>query len=261
VTRRLLRYGAFAVALAGVFSYQGTASALSPAPNRTFADRTPAQGQLLTPQGIIVEGRGMGPSCGTSQQQADPTGYLVVAQQAVGYLNNNKATVVEISPQPGCHSISQYEAILTNITNYIEAHASSTYVKWWGGFQFNEEQDFGYNTVSLATLNQDSYNLTSTVPGQAESILQGFADSPGGWAQSSWNYVLGSLQSGGDPGNTYTAGLMSAGSGSNLVSWQPLAKPPWNSQSYVEGLVTTTPWAAQFGSTANYTLWWDENYN
>ena len=151
--------------------------AQSPVPNAYFLDWAPGNHSATT-NGLQVEGLG-GINCSYSQSSVEAA--------AVYDLNTLRhATIVEISPQSGCGTISQYETLISNINAYVVAHAPNHYVQLFGGFIMDEEPGFGFSYSQLVTLNEHVSSVVTSTSG-SDWWYANQGNCSGCWTQSQYN--------------------------------------------------------------------------
>jgi hypothetical protein len=218
------------------------ALAQSPSPNATFLDWAPSTYNTST-TGTVVEGLGMG-ACSYSLSSAE--------SETVKYINNSKPVITEISPQSGCDSLSAYESLITSLTNYVSAHASKAST-WWGGVMLDEEPNFGFTVSNLESLNNFTENeVTGTIGGLAYLFTED-ATWSGAWDQAQWNAIVNIGEPTPQVYNSYMVGIANNDPlGYNLVTYNPSAGSPFNSESYTVGQVHGGPYFNTFGSSSSW---------
>ncbi len=137
-------------------------------------------GESNNPQAVVVEGTGLhlGGGCLNSS-----TAFTVssVEQQAVAWINSYTPTIIEVTPQEYCASLSAYESAIDTITAYVKSHAASLLPGLWGGFMLDEEPGYGFSVSQLESLNTHVAGQMSGVPGMAWFFTE---DQPTGWSSN-----------------------------------------------------------------------------
>ncbi|HEX9044432.1 MAG TPA: hypothetical protein VF802_05330 [Candidatus Limnocylindrales bacterium] len=258
---KLLR-SALAVALSVPLSaFAQTALAQSPAPTYYMDDSRPGNSfppnapYTSGPAGaVVVEGLGSINCSGSYYSQSQ------IESAAVQWINASYNTVIEISPQTACGTLSQYESLVNGITTYVEGHASYP-GQYWGGFMLDEEPGFGFSASDLESLNIYTQGVMKTTPGMSWYFTE---DQPNGWGLSTYNAIL---ESSWPAPMAYTTSMVNAINAAcstysvctNLVTVDTNFSYPWNDYQYVTPLVNGTPWQTSYWAAAYY--WWNAYRN
>ena len=232
-------------------------NAQSPAPTSWMEDSRPSVGYYYGANAGIVEGLGSLGCSGAYYSQSQ------IENQTVSWINANRQTITEISPQLGCGSISQYESLISNISSYVESHSSNP-SRYWGGIMLDEEPGFSFTASQLETLNNYVYSVMASTPGVSFYFTE---NQPNGWPLSTYNSIIG----GSYPApQVYSQGANSMAAAvntdcsqygycTNLVTIDTANSYPMNNPSYItgsSGLITGTPWTTTaWGNGYWYNLW------
>lgn len=221
---RITSFAALCLLVAALSFLAGgrSANAQSPFPNGHFLDVPPGSGYPSGWQGVIVEGLGQ-INCSYSTSSVETS--------TVNFIQMPNDTITEISPQSVCGTISQYETLISNIIQYVNAHASNAPNRW-AGIMLDEEagsasdcgaSGFGFTASQLQTLNNYAYNAFLNTPG-AEWYFTQDAVPSGCWNQSIYNNVVGSSNAAPQIYTTYRASLANGSSSVtgeyNMVTYQ-----------------------------------------
>ncbi|MGH3008982.1 MAG: hypothetical protein ACRDLM_06190 [Gaiellaceae bacterium] len=240
----------FVACAAAVAVTAGIARAQSPTPAWPMEDSTPGQSYPAGAKAVVVEGLG---SLGCTYSQSS------IESWTVQWIHEDQSVVTEISPQSYCGSVSQYESLINGIKNYVENYASYAY-EFWGGFMLDEEPGFDFSASQLETLNSYVSNDMEGTPGVSWYFEE---DQPNGWSQGTYYDILGDSW---QAPQAYSDSMVSAINGVcstygdgycvNNVTIDTHFSSPWNSPSYVTGLVHGTPWSNSYwGNGYWYNLW------
>jgi hypothetical protein len=237
----------------------GDAMAQSPAPNAYFLDWAPGN-HTSTTNGLQVEGLG-GINCSYSQSS--------VESATVYDLNTRRqATITEISPQSVCGSISQYESLVNNITNYVEHYAATHTANLWGGFMLDEEPGFGFSYSQLVTLNTYTANRLVSTPG-ITWWYENQGNCSGCWTQAQYDnltYYPGKYSGNAAPqvyNNFMRDQANSSGFNDQLINcWSGAPYPydvgctvgfyPHTNGSYAAASIAGNPYNQQFGTSIHF---------
>lgn len=235
---------AVAIAIPGSLASNAThAWAQSPSFTVRMKDYAPT-GTPPGTLGKVVEGLGMG-SCSYSVSQIENATLLDI--------DTSYDTVTEISPQSYCTSISGYESRLDNIKSFIEQHANNP-GRYWAGFMLDEEPGFLFTPSQLETLNNYVASIMVGTPGLSWYFEE---DQPNGWSLSTYNTIL----EGSWPApQVYSSSMANAvnsecntyGECTNDVTVDGNASYPWDSASYVTGLINGSAWYSTTWGSKNY---------
>ncbi|HBQ94454.1 MAG TPA: hypothetical protein DD856_04825 [Sulfobacillus sp.] len=227
--------------------------AQSPAPSWRMEDVYPGYGSPSGANAVIVEGEG---SLGCSFSESS------IEQQTATDVNDNLQTVTEIMPQATCGSLSQYESLLSNITSYVESHTSNP-GRYWAGLMLDEEPGYGFSASNFEALNAYTYNAVVNTPGMSLFFTE---NQPNGWPTQTYAAIngYGTSWSTWPAPQAYTQSMVNAINTAsskynitpNLVTIDTYNAYPWNSASYVTGLVNGSPWSnGYWGNGYWYNLW------
>lgn len=227
-----------------------SALAQSPTPGTFMEDSRPGVGFPAGASAVVVEGLGLIGSCDGGGTYSVSS----VESATVSYLNSNKKTFTEVTPQSACGSISALETAIATIESYVYAHASNPGT-YFGGFMLDEEPGYGFSASSLESLNSYVENAMVNTPGVSWVAQE---DQPNGWVLATYNTILDTSW---PAPQAYTSSMVSAinsecstyGNCTNLVTVNSTGSPPWNSPSSVTGMVNGTPWSIWSGNW--YNLW------
>jgi hypothetical protein len=242
----------------------GDAMAQSPAPNAYFLDWAPGN-HTSTTNGLQVEGLG---SIGCSYSQSS------IESAAVYDLNTRRqATIIEISPQSYCGSISQYESLVNNITNYVEKYASTHAGNLWGGFILDEEPGFSFTYSQLMTLNTYVSNRLISTPG-VTWWYENQGNCSGCWTQAQYdNLTLSNSYAGIAAPQVYNNFMRDQANNSGfnyqmVNCWSGAPYPydvgctvgmyPHTNGSYAAASINGAPWDQRFGT--NYNFQWENKF-
>jgi hypothetical protein len=242
------------IAVAGVVAatlVSGPASAQSPSPTSTFKDYSPSpKASTSSHFGVIVEGTGS-LTCATALPY--------IESRTVTYINRAVPTITEISPQPGCGSISQYESLFTNLTNYVESNASNP-GRFWGGIMLDEESSSGWFTASQdVTLNNALRNTMLGTPGHTWWYTENFSGT-NTWSEATWNNITNDSWSAPQIYTSYMKTLVNNAQDNNqiMVTWDTGMPAPYNTESYSDGAIGGQPFNVSFGFATTY--YWDNQF-
>ena len=104
-------------------------AAQSPVPTNFSLDTPPGgpfpsiSGEPHAANAVVVEGLG-GFSCGDYSTTS-------IEYAASNRINANEETIIEISPQSTCGTLSQYEGEISAIASYVESHTTNP-GQYWG---------------------------------------------------------------------------------------------------------------------------------
>lgn len=236
----------------------GDALAQSPAPNAYFLDWAPGN-HTSTTNGLQVEGLG---SIGCSYSQSS------IESAAVYDINTrHQATIIELSPQSYCGSISQYESLVNNITNYVEGNASTHAPNLWGGFILDEEPGFQFSYSALMTLNTYVSNRLISTPG-VTWWYENQGNCSGCWTQTQYNNLtLSNAYAGIAAPQVYNNFMRDQANNSGfnyqmINCWSGAPYPydvgctvgffPYTNGSYAAASINGAPWDQQFGTSYNF---------
>jgi hypothetical protein len=266
MNRQKWRALTLAIGLAALFALVGVTRAMaqSPDPNAYFLDWAPGN-YTDTTNGLQVEGLG-GVYCSYSGSS--------VASATVYDLNTlRQATITEISPQSGCGSISQYEARVNNITNYVEKYAPTFAQRLWAGFLLDEEPGFGFSYSQLVTLNSYVSGRLASTPGLTW-WYEDQGNCSGCWTQAQYDnltYYPGSYAAIPAP-QVYNDFMRDQANNSgfnyqmiNCSSGAPypydvgctVGMYPYTNGSYAAASIAGSPYNEDFGTSYNF-LWEDK---
>jgi hypothetical protein len=184
----------------------------------------------------VVEGLGMG-ACSYSVSS--------VESATVTLLHDGHNTITEISPQNYCvTTISGYATDISDITSYVENHASNARTQW-GGIMLDEETGYGFSASQLETLNSDVKSTMQSTPGISWYFTE---NAPGEWSVATYHalgvssYLAPQIYNTNDA-NTANSSCDTYGGNdcTNAVTIDNNLAAPWNSISYVTGLIEGTP--------------------
>lgn len=223
-----------------------SADAQSPFPNGHFLDVPPGSGYPNGWQGVIVEGLGQ-INCYYSTSSVETS--------TVNFVQMPNNTITEISPQSVCGTISQYETLISNIIQYVNAHASNAGSRW-AGIMLDEEagsasdcgpSGFGFSASQLQTLNNYAANAFSSTPG-AEWFFTQDAVPTGCWNESTYENVISLSNAAPQIYTGYMASLANGSSsvtgGVNMVTYQTKnAIYQYHSETAAVRAVNGTPFA------------------
>ncbi len=242
----------------------GDAVAQSPAPNAYFLDWAPGNYSDTT-NGLQVEGLG---SLGCAYSQSS------IESMTIYDVNTRlQATITEISPQSYCGSVSQYESLVNNITNYVETYASAHVGNLWGGFILDEEPGFGFSYSQLMTLNTYVSNRLINTPG-VTWWYENQGNCSGCWTQTQYdNLTLSNATPGIAAPQVYNNFMrdQATTSGFNyqmINCWSGAPYPydvgctvgfyPYTNGSYAAASIYGTPWDQRFGT--NIAFLWENKF-
>ena len=221
------------------------AQAQSPTPNHYMEDSYPGNPFPSGADAVVVEGLGS-LDCSFSESS--------IKSWTVEWTVRQRRVVTEITPQSACGTISEYKILLTRIKDYVEANAHYPAGRW-AGFMLDEEPGYGFSPSQLESLNASVEEMMVNTPGMYWYFQD---DQPNGWGLSTYNAILGySWQA----GQAYTSSMVSAmnaecstySSCHNVVTVNSYNSSPWNSLSYVSGLVRDgSPWQNDYWNTGWY---------
>lgn len=225
------------------------AYAQSPTPIYSIGDAYPGNGFPASSNAVAVEGLG---SLGCSYSASS------IESATVSWTSLGERVTTEISPQSACGTISQYESLLSGIKTYVETYGTNPGTSW-AGFMLDEEPGFNFTASQLETLNAYVETLMSGTPGMSWYFQE---DQPNGWILSTYNTILGNSW---PASQAYTSSMVGAMNSEcttylkcqNLVTIDSYLASPWNSPTYVTGLVNGTPWTNSYWGTNNnwYNYW------
>lgn len=239
------------VLMAVSFAWTGSvdkARAQSPTPTYQMGDSYPGNGFPTGSSAVAVEGLG---SLGCSYSASS------IESATVSWTSQGKKVVTEISPQSACGTISQYESLLNGILTYVETYGTNPGT-YWAGFMLDEEPGFGFTASQLETLNAYVESILVTTAGLTWYFQE---DQPNGWILSTYNTILRNSWPAGQAYTSSMVGAMNAECSTyanceNLVTVDSYLASPWNSPSYVTGLVNGTPWSASYWGTGSWYNFW-----
>ncbi|MHB1980828.1 MAG: hypothetical protein ACYCOS_03815 [Sulfobacillus sp.] len=220
------------------------AAAQSPSPYVYFQDVSPSAG---TPPAdpapgvqpvIVVEGLGAG-QCGGGYTTLNE-----VETATTYWIDQGYMTVTEVSPQSCGGSISTWETVINDITQYVEASPGSSPGSLWDGVMVDEESGFGYTPSQLETLNGYVSDVMATTPGISWWSTEDFSGQ-GDWSQSQYDSIIGSSWNATQNVTQYMISLtntwISNGTGSVLVTWSPTYAYPYNTQAGASAVINGSP--------------------
>jgi hypothetical protein len=236
-----------------------TGSAQSPEPSHEMTNFNPGGSWPGTDAGV-VEGTGAGVGgCAASASS--------IENQTVQSIDNARWVITEITPQAYCGTLSQYETVLNNITNYVVNNATSTRrCTGWAGIMLDEESGYGFSVAQLETLNNYVNNMMNNVPscpnlGDGNYWFTEDAAAEGTWTIGQYNGVIASSIPAPQIYNSHMQSYANQecsqyGNCQNLVTECPSSSVcpglgVYNSSSYGYMHVNGTPWWDYFwGGTA-----------
>lgn len=240
------------VLMAVSFAWTGTvdtARAQSPTPIYQMGDSYPGNAFPPASNAVAVEGLG---SLGCSYSESS------IKSATVYWTSLSNRVATEISPQSACGTISQYESLINGIKNYVETYGTNPGT-YWAGFMLDEEPGFGFTASQLETLNAYVETIMAGTPGMSWYFQE---DQPNGWILSTYNTILGNSWPAAQAYTSSMVGAMNAecstyGKCQNLVTIDSYLASPWNSPTYVTGLVNGTPWSNSYWGAGNnwYNFW------
>lgn len=215
----------------------------------------------------VVEAVGMLGTCNYSPYTPGE-----VASTAEGWMNAGEDTVIEVSPQTYCDSLSVYEAGISYTIAAIKAGTGSTaFYNDWGGLMLDEEPDYGFTPSQLESLN--SYLVNNSLDGGKlfieSSNYPGSAWSQADYESITWGPSSGLLQVA-DPqvynsnhADYVNQGIADGNSSSTVVTCTGYsgaggASPPWNSCSYAPGQINGSAWANDFIWEGTGSTWYNK---
>ncbi len=223
------------------------AQAQSPTPNHYMEDSYPGNAfPSDDADAVVVEGLGS-LDCSSFSEAS-------IKSWTVEWTVRQRKVVTEISPQSACGSISEYEILLTRIKDYVEANAHYPSGRW-AGFMLDEEPGYGFSPSQLESLNARVEEMMVNTPGMSWYFQE---DQPNGWELSTYNAILGNSW---PAGQAYTSSMVSAMNAVcstyavcvNAVTINSYNSSPWNSLSYVSGLVHDgSPWQNNYWNVGWY---------
>ncbi|NMP24963.1 MAG: hypothetical protein BK997_05520 [Candidatus Micrarchaeum sp. ARMAN-1] len=237
-TRNVSRYlvGIAVLLSTMLIGIPGIVFAQSPTPSWFMEDSRPGNGFPSPANAIVVEGLQLGVGgCAYSLSSTE--------QSTVYWINHGYQTVTEVTPYAGCGSLSAYETAINSLISYVEANASNP-GRYWGGIMLDEEGGYGFTPTQLESLNSDVNNHMASTSGMSWYFEE---DQPNSWYASTYNQILGSSW---PAPQVYTSSMADAVNTActdyqdctNLVTVNSGGTSPWNSPSYVTGLIKGTPW-------------------
>lgn len=268
--RRSVRVGVVAgttfagLATAQLVSQPLPAFAQSPAADAYMTDVN-SSGSIPAGNAGVIEGLGMIGSCNYSPYTPGQ-----VASTAEAWMNAGEHTVIEVSPQTGCSSLSNYETAISYVIAAIKAGTGSTaFSNHWGGLMLDEEPDYGFTASQLESLNSFLVN-NSLDGGKLFSESSNYPGSP--WSQADFESITWGPNSGllqvADPqvynsnlANYTNQGIADGKSTSTVVTCtgdSGAATPPWNSCSYAPGQVNGSAWANYFTWEGSGSTWYNK---
>jgi hypothetical protein len=247
--RALIFVGVLALGATGLCgAFSGAAQAQSPTPTKFMEDSYPGNSYPSGANAVIVEGLG---SIGCSYTETS------IKTWTVQWLNASHRTITEISPQSGCGTIGQYEDLLHGIESYVVTYGANPGTNW-GGFMLDEEPGFGFTASQLETLNRYVETMMSGVAGMPWYFQE---DQPNGWSVATYNTILGTSW---PAGQAYTTSMVNSMNQvcsqyydcENAVTIDTYLSSPWNSASYVTGLINGSPWSNPYWGSGNWYNKW-----
>jgi hypothetical protein len=233
-------------------------------PTRYFYDSRPNNGapptfpgQSSGPQAYVVEGLGaaQGGSC-TSTNYTEAK----IRDQAVSLLNGNHNTVIEITPQKYCASLTTYENLIDRLVTYVLAHTTNASTRF-GGIMVDEEPAYGFSATELESLNHWLDQRLISTPGITWYFTE---DQPNGWSLSTYDAILWNSSPAPQVYSQSMANAVNAECSTNFVCQNLVTVgnisniAPWNSPSYTLPKVNGDAWCVTYSEWGTCsTGWWN----
>lgn len=223
------------------------AVAQNPTPSSTFIDVNPGYSKLAGYPGVVV--KGLDYDCGFAESQ--------IGYYTVDWLENYYPVWTEISiyNTPECPAtIQDYKNEVAYLVSYVESSNPSFLADGWLGIMVDEEQDYGFSTSDLETLNAYIQQEMQSTVGVAWWATENDTYS---WSQSTFDTITSSSVAADQISSSYMVSLVNGlGYGGNLVTWTTSGVSyPWTSESYDDGQINGTPFLWQENSS-----YWDNEF-
>ncbi len=236
------------------------AGAQSPTPNHTFINDSPPNENGGYP-GYTVEVADYGCSDGPSLSQIESTANYYIGNQEPTWI----AITLEWSPgEYTCNTESSIESLISSLISYLDAAHPTYAAKYWQGIMLDEEPWYVGTAAGQATSYSKVLSLNSWLTTEmlnATGITwwsNEIANAGGWWTQPEFDNLLTNSFPAPQVYNAFMVNAVAvAESSENLVTWNPNEPSPYDSESYVLGEVSGSPYSA-YNSNGALCYWENE---